>query len=146
MFDARFTEYDNLDAQKIAAGEVFIIDAKRMSFRHFLNMVKNFSTLRIYMKYIQDAAPFNIRKIHFLNCSYIFDKTFALIKPLLNRDVMEVVQFHTQGLESLHAHISKDVLPTEFGGHVGSLLDINKIYQKFVNSKRFVIHHHQHHV
>lgn len=139
VFDARFTEYDNPVAGKIASGEVFVIDAKGVSFRHFLNVVKNVSTVRIYMKYIQEAAPFNIKKVHFINCSYILDKMFALIKPLLNKELLEVIYFHTQGLDSLYEHVPKDFLPTEFGGNLGSMIEIYKKFQKFVTSKRFVL-------
>lgn len=139
MFDARFTEYDEPTDGKIAAGECFIIDSKGMSFRHFLNVVKNVSTVRIYMKYIQEAAPFNIKKIHFINCSYILDKMFALIKPLFNKEMLDVIYFHTQGLESLYEHIPKSVLPAELGGDIGSISEIYEKFQQFVISKRFVI-------
>lgn len=134
MFDARFTEYDVPGT--IATGECFIIDGKGMSFRHFLNVVKNVSTVRIYMRYIQDAVPFNIKKIHFINCSYILDKMFAIIKPLLNKDLLNVIYFHTNGLDSLYEHVPKDILPTELGGDVGSMFEISEKFQKLVVSKR----------
>lgn len=140
MFDARFTEYDEPIAETIASGECFIIDSKGTSFRHFLNVVKNVTTVRIYMKYIQEAAPFNIKKVHFINCSYILDKMFALIKPLLNKELLQVIYFHTQGLESLYEHVPKDCLPTELGGDVGSMNEIYEKFRKFVVSKRFVLH------
>lgn len=138
MFDARFTVYDEQAAGQIAAGECFIIDSKGTSFRHFLNVVKNVSTVRIYMKYIQEAAPFNIKKVHFINCSYILDKMFALIKPLLNKELLQVIYFHTQGLESLYEHIPKALLPTELGGDMGAMSEIYEKFQQFVVTKRFV--------
>lgn len=138
MFDARFTAYDEPANGTISSGECFIIDSKGTSFRHFLNVVKNLSTVRIYMKYIQEAVPFNIKKVHFLNCSYIFDKMFALIKPLLNKDLLEVIHFHTQGVESLYEHVPKSILPIELGGDIGSMTEIYRKFQEFVVSKRFV--------
>lgn len=137
MFDARFTNYDD-PAGNIASGECFVIDSKGMSFSHFLHVVKNVSTVRLYMKYIQEAVPFNIKKVHFINCSYIFYKMFALIKPLLNKELLEVIYFHTEGLESLYEHVPKEVLPTELGGDVGSMVEIYEQFQKFVISKRLV--------
>lgn len=138
MFDARFTEYDDPSAEKIASGECFIIDSKGTSFRHFLNMVKNVTTVRLYMKYIQEAAPFNIKKVHFINCSYVMDKMFALIRPLLNKELLQVIYFHTQGLESLYEHIPKALLPTDLGGELGDIREIYQQFQKMVVSKRFV--------
>lgn len=65
-FDARFNVYDDY-VGKIANGEIFIIDGNNMSFRHFLNVAKNVTTVRIYMKYLQEAAPFNIKSVNFVN-------------------------------------------------------------------------------
>ncbi|KAJ6637923.1 Clavesin-1 [Pseudolycoriella hygida] len=136
MFDAHFTEYDEPSGEKIASGECFIFDAKAMSFRHFWNVVKNVSTLRLYLKYIQEAVPFNIVKVHFVNCSYIVDRLFALIKPLLSAELLQVMYFHTQGMESLYEHIPRTFLPTELGGELGPLSEIYKKFVEFVVSKR----------
>lgn len=135
MFDARFTEYDDSDGI-IAAGECFIIDSKGMSFRHFLNVVKNVTTVRLYMKYIQEAAPFNIKNIHFINCSYIMDKMFSLIRPLLKKELLEVIYFHTQGLNSLYEHVPKASLPKELGGELESMIELNNKFVEFLISKR----------
>lgn len=61
VFDARFAMFDDND-KKLASGECFIIDGSGVSFRHFLKVVKNVTTLRLYMRFLQEAEP----------CKYFF--------------------------------------------------------------------------
>jgi len=61
---------------------------------------------------------------------------FALIRPFLNKELLEVIYFHTQGLESLYEHVPKALLPTELGGVLGPVNEIYQKFLKFVVSKR----------
>lgn len=136
MFDARFTMFDD-DVDKIATGEYFIIDGKGFSFRHFLQVAQNVSTVRFYMKYIQEAVPFRIKNFHIVNCSPLFDKMFSLIRPFLNKEVLQVIHFHPNGLGNLHEFVPKNVLPIEYGGDSGVINDIHKQVLTVLKSKRF---------
>lgn len=132
IFDARFTMYDDYDAT-IASGEYFIIDGAGLSFRHFLQVVKNISTVRLYLRYLQEAAPFVIKNLHFVNGSSIVNRFFSLIKPILKKELLEVIHFHTHGFDSLHEFVSKDVLPEQYGGSLGPIEDIHKdVLKRFV--------------
>ena len=104
MFDTRFTMYDNY-VDKIASGEYFIIDGKGFTFRYFFEIAKNASTLRAYMKYIQEVSPFNIKGLHIVNCSSVLEKMFALIRPVLKMAVIKVMHFHPNGLGNLHKYL-----------------------------------------
>lgn len=137
LFDAAFTTYDGFNGN-IATGECIIIDGKGTSFRHFLKVLKSVSTVRLYMKYIQEATPINIKMLHFINCSSIMDKMFSLIRPLLKKELLDVIHFHTQGLESLYEYVSKDVLPKEYGGELESIHDTHRKFIEYVLSKRLV--------
>lgn len=137
-FDTRFTMYDD-DDRNIATGEIFVIDGKGFSFRHFLEVARHIKTVRIYMKYIQEAAPFNIKGIHFVNCSTVLDKAFSLIKPLMKKEVLSVIHFHTSGLDSFHQYVPLDCLPAEYGGVLGSIDDLHRTFSKIIEAKRFVL-------
>lgn len=135
MFDVCFTDYDDVEGN-ISSGEFFVIDGRGFSFRHFVEVARNIQTVRVYMKYIQEAAPFNIKSIHFVNCSAILDKVFSLIKPLLKKDLMNSIFFHKSGLESLHQHVPKYCLPSEYGGDLESINDLHRKFSNRVETMR----------
>lgn len=88
---------------------------------------------------MQEAAPINIRQMHFYNCSKVFDRIFSLIRPLLKEELLEVMHFHTRGLESLHQLVAKEVLPIEYGGNLTSINEHHKSFMKFCEDQRFVL-------
>lgn len=137
LFDARFTTYD-ADG-KIADGESSICDMTGMSLRHMFHMVRNMGTAALYSRFTQEAEPFVIKKIHFVNVPSFFDKLFALMRALLSKEVIESMHLHTQGYESLYEFVSKDCLPEEYGGHLGSLDDLHRSFMEFAESKRLEV-------
>lgn len=138
MFDTRFKMFDDYESQ-IAKGENFVIDGSGMTFRHFLNVASNVNTVRLYMKYLQDIAPFIIKNLHFVNCSSIVDRMFSLVTPFLKKEVIEVMRFHRAGLSSLHEMIPKDCLPEEYGGNLGPIGKLHLTFCELVTNHRFVM-------
>lgn len=47
-----------------------------------------------------------------------------------------MIHFHTNGFDSLHEFVSKDVLPHEYGGNLGPIKDIHKDVLKRFEAKR----------
>lgn len=52
------------------------------------------------------------------------EKLLAVIKPFLNKEVLESLKVHTT-LESLHKFIPKELLPSEYGGFDYSLKELH---------------------
>lgn len=136
MFDARFTTYDDDNARTIASGMYFIIDGKGISFRHFMEMARNIKTLRLYMRYIQEAVPFNIKSLHFINGSSIIDRIFSLVRPILKKELLEVIHFHGHDIEKLHKHVPVYLLPSEYGGSLGTVDEMYKQTVELLETKR----------
>ncbi|CRK97995.1 CLUMA_CG011364, isoform A [Clunio marinus] len=134
-FDVRFIMYDDYD-KTIASGERFVIDTTGLSFRHFLKIATNISTVRLYMRFLQEAIPFNIKQLHFISSSSVFDKMFSLLRPFLKKELIEIMNIHTEGIQSLHKHFDKDVLPSEYGGDLGPIKDIHEVFMEKVLAKR----------
>jgi len=132
-FDARFTSYDDCES-RIATGEVFIIDAKGVSFRHFLKIARNVGTVKLYMRFLQEAAPIRIKQNNFINCSSIIDRMLALMRPFLKRELLDVIRLHPQGIDTLD--VCKEVLPFEYGGTAGAIDEIYKEWMETFNGKR----------
>lgn len=53
------------DAKTLTDGEIPIFDMARVSYRHLTKIV--LSTLRLYLKYTQEAHPVRVQQIHIVN-------------------------------------------------------------------------------
>lgn len=135
MFDANYTMYDNNGG--LVDGEIYILDVVGFSFKQFLDVSKNVKTFYTYTKFLQEAAPVRLICNHITNTSSIFDGVMSLVKPMLSKEVSEVVQVHKHGNDSILKFIDKDVLPIDYGGTNGTLDDHYKEWLKVFHTKRF---------
>lgn len=139
MFDANYVMYDNGDG--IVDGEIFILDIVGFSFRQFLDVSTNVKTFLVYTTFLQECAPVTLRCNHITNSSSIIDGVMALIRPILRKDITELVQFHKNPAETLTKIIDKDVLPIDYGGTNGTIDEHYKEWLKVFETKRFDCSH-----
>ena len=107
------------DKEKLSDGEVPIFDMKGMGYRHLPKLV--FSTLKMYMKYTQEAHPVRVRQIHIVNCSSMLGLFYRIAKPLVHAEVLKRVHFHTPNSDTLTKFIPAEILPEEYGGSAGKV-------------------------
>jgi hypothetical protein len=107
------------DKQTLTDGEIPIFDMARVSYRHLTKVI--LSTLRLYLKYTQEAHPVRVRHLHIINCSPIVDKIMYLIKPFVRTENFNMIHFHTPGSQSIFKFIDKEYLPDEYGGSAGPI-------------------------
>ncbi|XP_067634964.1 clavesin-2-like isoform X2 [Eurosta solidaginis] len=122
--DCRFSMCDgddgsDEDSDMFANGEVQIFDMNGYTLKHLSKMT--FSTLRIYMAFLQEALPVHLKAIHIINCPPYLDKIVTVLKPFISREVFKLIHFHTAGLDSLYKYVSRSILPEEYGGTGGTL-------------------------
>lgn len=131
LLDARLMmpEYDT-------DGEISIIDTSGFSFKHFLKVTANFSTLKLHLKYIQEAAPIRIVQNHFINCSPIIDKLMTLARPFIRSELFDAMHFHKPNSETLFNFVSRDDLPKDFGGNLDSIERLNEVFIAKVREKK----------
>ncbi len=61
------------------------------------------------------------RAFHVINVSYAVDVAYhSVVRPLLSSSLRDRIHFHGD-LQSLHAHVDKQILPEELGGEDGPL-------------------------
>lgn len=126
------------DTKTLTDGEIPIFDMARVSYRHLTKIV--LSTLRLYMKYTQEAHPVRVRQIHIINCNPIIDKIIYLIKPFVRTENFKMINFHTPESTTLFKFIPKEFLPIEYGGSVGSLETMKQFWMNKLESHRLVSH------
>ncbi|EDW30754.1 GL13389 [Drosophila persimilis] len=131
MSDARFTmpdvelkvgEMRDLDDSDIADGDVQIVDIGGYTLRHLAYI--SIFVLRIYMKFLQEAYPSRLRAMHVINCPSYLDRLISMMAPFLREEVRNLVQYHTEGMDSLYKQVPKDMLPEEYGGKAGTIAEL----------------------
>ena len=60
----------------------------------------------------------------------------SLIRPLLRPEVAARLQFHSPDTDTLYKCIPKEVLPIEYGGSSGSILDMKDYWMKKLMERR----------
>lgn len=117
-----------------ADGEVPIFDMTNITLRHFTKIV--FSTMRLFMKYSQEAHPVVIKQIHIVNCNSLLNRVMMVIKPFLKAEVAERIQTHLPGSETLFEYVPKECLPIEYGGTSGYIEDMRDFWMEYLWSQR----------
>ncbi|XP_017871272.1 PREDICTED: alpha-tocopherol transfer protein [Drosophila arizonae] len=147
MADARFTEPDvertaddsaenagvGISDADLADGDVQIVDMTGYTMRH-LAYVSIF-VLRVYMKFLQEAYPSRLRAMHIINCPSILDKMMSLFKPFIREDVYQMINYHTEGMESLYQLVPREMLPVEYGGKAGTVAEIKQKWMQIMRDK-----------
>lgn len=118
-----------------ADGEIPVFDMTNVSLRHLTRVV--FSTMRLFMKYSQEAHPVYVHQIHIVNCSSLINRVMSIIRPFLKTEVAERIQTHLPNSDTLYKFIPKDILPKEYGGSGGAIDDLREFWMEYVESQRW---------
>lgn len=137
MFDCNYTFYDNGN-DELCEGEIFVLDVVGFCFKQLLDVTRNIKTFLAYTKFLQEAAPVKLKQNHIVNTSSIVDSLMSMSKPIVSKEVNELVSFHKVGSDSLLKCIDKDVLPKDYGGDNGTVDEHFQEWLKKFHTMRFV--------
>lgn len=137
MFDACYTFYDNDGG--LVEGEIFLLDVIGFSFSQLYDAGKNAGSLSAYTKFLQEAAPVRLVWNHIVNTSTITDGIMKIVKPILSKEVNDLVHFHKHGSDTILKFIDKDVLPIDYGGINGTVDEHYQDWLRVFETKRFVL-------
>lgn len=70
-------------------GFMIIVDMKGITFSHITRL--NPMTLKYIFDYLQEAIPIRLKAMHFINTTQVMDVLMSLIKPLIKKELMEMV-------------------------------------------------------
>lgn len=48
-------------------------------------------TVKKFLSFVQDALPTQLRAVHVLNATYIFEKLLVIFKPFMRKELFEMV-------------------------------------------------------
>lgn len=122
-----------LEEDGMANGHVIINDTAGVSLGHMARMSLFLS--KNYMTFIQEAAPIRLKGMHMVNIVPFVDKLMALVKPLMKRELYEMVHLH-QHKESLFPFVPQECLPAEYGGKAGTFKELrDNFYAKLLANR-----------
>lgn len=111
-----------LRSEGTAPGHVIVFDMNGVSFSHFTRL--SLITFKKFFFYLQDALPFRLKGLHFVNVVPFMDKMMAMMKPFMKKEISSVIHIHTEGLESLFKHVSQDIFPEDYGGTAPPFMEL----------------------
>lgn len=63
-----------------------------------------------------DLLPLKHMEVHVVNSSSLLNAAVSIVFPILSQSIKDQIHFHYQNFPSLHEHLGREVLPTEYGG------------------------------
>nr|ATY51959.1 CRAL-TRIO domain-containing protein [Bicyclus anynana] len=123
-----FMEDDNL----VVSGTINVVDLGGTRWSHFTQT--SIRQLKYLIQANQDAMPIRIKSIHFLNTPMFFETFFNISKRFLNEKTKNRLWMHNRNIDALHEHVSKEILPKEYGGSGDSIPEIIAYWKNKVRS------------
>ncbi|XP_067015323.2 clavesin-1 [Anabrus simplex] len=100
-------------------GYVFLLNTTGTSMGHVTKA--SVSAIKIYLTFVQEAAPVRIKGIHVTHCTPLMETIMRIVKPFLHGELMSLLHLHAGEMEDFYKEYPKDILPQEFGGSLGFL-------------------------
>lgn len=95
-------------------GCLIVYDMDGFGLEQLLQFTPSFAIM--FSTFIQECVPLRLKGVHVVNQNKLFSVLFNIFRPFLSKKVAQRIYFHGRNMESLHAHISLEYLPKEYGG------------------------------
>lgn len=112
-------------------GYIFLFDMKGVKLGHLARL--SLSLLRKFFQYIQEGNPIRLKGIHVVNTLPIIDKIMFMIKPFMNKELLELVHFHSSDMSEVQKYLHKSCLPKDFDGDLPSCAELHEKYCDWMN-------------
>lgn len=91
--DCRFSLPDIVDENDVgyfSEGVVQVIDMEGFTMKHMTRI--SFLVFPAFLRYLQRVCPVTIKGIHLINCPNYINKMFAIVKPFLRKETVDMVR------------------------------------------------------
>ncbi|GBP00817.1 Alpha-tocopherol transfer protein-like [Eumeta japonica] len=108
-------------------GDVYILDASVETPAHFAKFTP--TLVKKFLVCVQEAYPVKLKEVHVINVSPLVDKIVQFVKPFLKEKIRDRIFLHSD-INDLYNYVPKDLLPAEYGGNAGPIMDLHKAWVK----------------
>ncbi|XP_055375202.1 alpha-tocopherol transfer protein-like [Condylostylus longicornis] len=120
-----------------APGVIFIFDMKTVRLMHLFQA--KISGIKKLLTYLQYGLPAKVARIHVLNTSSIFNRILTMIKPFLQKELLEIIHTHPTDMdyeEFFKKWIPKTHMPSDYGGDMPSVEELHFDFCKEIVLKK----------
>lgn len=119
------------------AGDIYVLDACVATPQNFAQHFAKFTPalLKKFFICVQEAYPVKMKEVHVINASPLVDTIINFVKPILKEKLRERIYVH-ENLDTMYEYVPKEILPEEYGGYAGSIVDINNMWLEKMISYR----------
>ncbi|XP_023310172.1 retinaldehyde-binding protein 1-like isoform X2 [Anoplophora glabripennis] len=103
-------------------GLVFIINMKGVGLMHVTRM--KIGAVRKFLCYLQEAFPIQLRQVHILNASYVFEKILTILKPFMKKELFDMIIPHSPAMpmeDFFEKYVPASCMPSDLGGELPTL-------------------------
>lgn len=112
-------------------GFVIIINMDQTTFSHVARL--DLMSVKKAFYFLQECMLLKLKGIHFINAPYFMDKLVTVLKPFLKKELLDMLQIHQVGSDSIYKIIPKASFPKEDGGEYK---DYNTIRDELIHRLR----------
>jgi hypothetical protein len=136
-----FAVTDILNSQPAAQlyGFIILLDFTNIRLQHISHFTPD--CVRRYIDCWEKMYPLHLHQTHFYNYPNIFDPILHLFRLFHRRKFYDRIYFHARTSDdsmkkSLHLYIDPSLLPSEYGGQLGSVeAEMNKSFIKWTQER-----------
>lgn len=104
-------------------GYKLVYDATGYTMTHLLR--NPLPSVKNYILFGQNASSIRVDEIHFINSSPVIKKLITILKPLLNKELMKMISFHTSS-DGFFKNVAKEIVPEDYGGSGPSVESLHR--------------------
>ncbi|XP_019879892.2 alpha-tocopherol transfer protein-like [Aethina tumida] len=120
-------------------GYIAVFDMKGLGLMHLTRL--KVGPLRKFFAYLQEGLPCQLKEIHILNCTYIFDKLLLIIRPFMKKELLDMLKTHQSSYdmnEFFEHHAPQHCIPEDYGGCLPTMAVLCKqTLEKFKQLRQF---------
>lgn len=114
-------------------GHIIILDLTDVSLSHVARL--SVMAIKNFLYYLQEALPFRLKGLHFINIVPFVDKIVFLMKPFMKKELWQVFHLHSS-MDTVYEMIDSDVFPEDYEqGREKPLEYFHGIYPELLRQK-----------
>ncbi|KAB0791291.1 hypothetical protein PPYR_03091 [Photinus pyralis] len=102
-------------------GLIGVVDMEGFSLTHLARI--NPMLLKNLIVFVQ-ALPIMLEALHFINAGTRLDKLLTLMKPVIKKEIFEMIHIHSDYRKTLYKSLPLHCMPKEYGGLLGSVQEM----------------------
>ncbi|KAJ3618113.1 hypothetical protein MTP99_006144 [Tenebrio molitor] len=114
----------NLHQKGTCNGVLALFDMKGLSFGHLTRF--NLVAIKKHLFYVQEATPVRIKGLHYINVVPFADTLIGMAKPFMKKELVDMLNFHDESMETLYKYVPKEIMPKDYGGEGPSLATLHE--------------------